>query len=369
MKTTFVFFGLIGALCAATMPAGNLPRQQTAPPVKNPVYRPNTVFGSHEDLRSPKFEELRVKYRLEEAVKGETDDFKRILLLRHWLHERVVVDKKGVEPPEADALHTLEEGPKGGRYSCGHMSVALNAVLNAMGHVTRIVLSGPGEKEPKRLAGSHGANEAWCNTLCKWVLVDAEHDSHFEKEGVPLSALEIRDEVLRDGAKSVVRVRGLDRKPEARVEDESWGQTARTYAWISWPSEGNRFTRYPEDPGGLQVLYEDEYTRTHTWYRNGKKHWAYDARRFKMISAREAIEWTPNVLDVKAQIQEESVEVQIASSTPNLKEYQMKREEGGWERVEEKFKIRLKSPQEKVLLRAVNLLGRWGPEHRLVPGR
>ncbi|HLF95063.1 MAG TPA: transglutaminase-like domain-containing protein [Planctomycetota bacterium] len=359
MKTILLFAGLAGALGAV----------QVEPPVKNPAFRPNTAFGSHEDLRAPRFEELRVKYRLEEAVKGETDDFKRVLLLRHWLHARVVVEKKGPELPDKDALSTLEEGPKGGRYHCAHLSVALNAVLSAMGHVTRIVLSGPGEKEPARLSGSHGSNEVWCNSLCKWVLVDAEHDSHFEKDGVPLSALEVRDEVLRDGAKSVARVRGLDRRPEARVEDESWGQTARTYGWISWPSEGNRFTRYPEDPGGFQVLYEDEYARTHTWYRDGRKHWAYDAGRFKRISERGAIEWTPNVLDVKTRLQGEEWEVQIASSTPNLKEYQMKKGDGAWERAEEKFAIRVKAPPEKVLLRSVNLAGLCGPEHRLVLAR
>lgn len=343
---------------------------QAAPaPVENPVYRPNTVFASHEDLRSPKFEELRVKYKLEDAVRDEPDEFKRILRLRHWLHARVVVEKKGAEPPAADALRTLEEGPKGGRYHCAHMSVALDAVLNAMGHVSRIVLSGPGEKEPARLSGSHGSNEVWCNALRKWILVDAEHDSHFEKGGAPLSALEVRDEVLRDGAREVTRVRGLDRKAEPRVEDESWGLTPRTYAWISWPTEGNRFTLYPKSPEEFHVLYDDDYARTHTWYRDGRKHWAYGARRFKEVRERGAIEWTPNVLDVKARLEGESVEGTIASSTPNLKEYQVRRGDGAWERVEEKFSIRLKSPQERILLRSVNLAGVSGPEHRLVPGR
>lgn len=334
-----------------------------------PVCRPNKVFASHEDLRAPKFAELRAAYKLDEAVKDEKDEFRRILLLRRWLHERVLVRSEGPEPPAADALRTLEEGPKGGRYHCAHMSVALNAVLNAMGHVTRIVLAGPGEKEPPRLSGSHGADEVWCNSLRKWILVDAELDSHFEKDGAPLSALEVRDEVLRDGARSVLRVRGPDRRPEPKVEDESWGRTARTYAWVSWPTEGNRFTLYPETAQESHVLYDDEYSRSHTWHRDGKPHWAYRAQRFKRVPEREAVEWTPNVLDVKAPVDGEALEVTIASSTPNLKEYQVKRGEGAWERAEEKFVLRLKSPPERVLLRAVNLAGVSGPEHRLEVNR
>jgi hypothetical protein len=199
--------------------------------------------------------------------------------------------------------------------------------------------------------------------------VDAEHDSHFEKEGVPLSALEVRDEVLRDGARSVVRVRGLDRKPEPRVEDESWGMTPRTYAWISWPSEGDFFTRYPEDPGGFQVLFEDDHVRTRTWHRDGRKHWAYAAGRFKRVAEREAVEWTPNVVDAKARAQGEGWEVQIVSCTPNLKEYQMRRGEGAWAPVAGKFLIRLSSPREQVFLRSVNLAGLCGPEHRLILDR
>ncbi len=339
---------------------------QSAP---NPVRRPDKVFSSHEDLAHPKFEEFRRKYGLEEAVKGESDEFKRILLLRHWLYRRVVVDKSRPATPEPDAVRTLEEGPGGGAYHCGHMCVALNPVLNSMGHLSRIVFAGAGEKEPRQLSGSHGANEVWSSALSKWILVDAEHDSHFEKEGAPLSALEVRDEVWRDGARNVARVKGQERRPQPRVEDESWGMTARTYAWVSWTSEGDRFTRYPERSYPWELVWEDEVWRTRTWHRDGKKHWAYGAGRFKPVPEREAIEWTPYVLDVKCDVKGDSAEVRIASSSPNLREYQVRRAGGAWERAEEKFTLKLGAAREEVLLRAVNAMGLPGPEHRLTVER
>lgn len=331
----------------------------------NPVRRPDTVFSSHEDLSSPKYEEFRKKYALEEVVRGEADEFKRILLLRNWLYRRVKVDRSQPEPKADDVAHTLDEGPKGGHYHCAHMSMALNPVLNSLGHVSRLVFAGPGEKEPPRLSGSHGANEVWCNALLKWVLLDAEHDTHFEKDGAPLSALEVRDEVLRDGGSGLARVKGTERKPLPRVEDESYGESARTYAWVSFYSEGNRFTRWPERVGGYELVLEDEAFRTRTWYRSGKKHWAYAAGRFKPVKDRGALEWTPNVLDVRSEVRGDAAEIRIASSTPNLGEYQAKRGEGPWERVAERFTIKLAAPREGLRLRAVNLGGVSGPEHRL----
>jgi hypothetical protein len=335
-----------------------------APQAENPAFRPNTAFDSHEDLSSPKYAEFLRKYPIEEAVRGETDEFKRILLLRSWLHRRVRVDRSQPERKADDALDTLDEGPKGGNFHCAHLSVALNPVLNAMGHVSRLVFAGAGEKEPERLSGSHGANEVWCNALRKWILVDAEHDTHFEKGGLPLSALEVRDEVLRDGARRMARVKGPERTPLPAVEDESWGQSARTYAWVSFYSEGNRFARWPERIGGFELVLDDDAFRTRTWHRNGKPHWAYAARRFKPV-AREALEWTPNVLDVRAERRGDTAELCIFSCTPGLKEYQAKRGDAAWARVDERFTLRLAGAREVLLLRSVNLAGVAGPEHRL----
>jgi len=336
--------------------------------VENPAYRPNEVFLAQEDLRSPRFKDLRSRYGLDEVVKGGTDEFGRILLLRNWIRRRIVTDRSKPAVDNDDALRILEEGPRGGHYHCGHISKVQNAVMNAMGYVTRCVFVGAGEKEA-RLSGAHGVNEIWSNTYCKWVLMDAELDSHFEKEGLPLSGLEIRDEVLRDGAANVVRVRGPERKPAARVIDDTWGQTPRTYTWISWYLDGNRHTIWPKQISGVEVVYDDEYWRSHTWYRGGKKHWAYDAGYFRPIRDRRLVEWTPNVLDVKTQINGDAAEVHIASCTPNLKEYQMKNVGGQWRRVEERFVVQLTGNRERRLLRSVNLAGVCGPEYRLVVER
>ena len=51
----------------------------------NPPLYKNTAFELYEALTSPKFQALKDKYQLDTVVKGETDEFKRQLLLRNWI--------------------------------------------------------------------------------------------------------------------------------------------------------------------------------------------------------------------------------------------------------------------------------------------
>ncbi|HOO99701.1 MAG TPA: hypothetical protein P5180_01615 [Bacteroidales bacterium] len=53
--------------------------------VDNPPYHPNTIFQDYEDLTSPGFSHMVEKFQLDTIFHGETDEFKRILLLRHWI--------------------------------------------------------------------------------------------------------------------------------------------------------------------------------------------------------------------------------------------------------------------------------------------
>jgi len=356
------FTGLIIMLCAGARVSGAEYEVVQSP---NPEYRPNTVFSAPEDLRSPLFQGLAARYGLDEVVRGESDEFRKLLLLRHWLNSRIVIDRTRPAANDEDALKILEEGPKGGRYSCGHFEAAQHAVLNAMGWVTRSVLSGPAGDRPD-LTGSHGSNEVWCNSLCKWVMIDAEYDSHFEKDGVPLSALEISEAGRTGDASGVSRVQGLERTPVPAGKFDQWGLTSRAYAFVSWFWQTDRFSAGAKGVSPLEVVYDDDFFRNHTWYRGGQKHWAYDSGNFKRVADRGAIYWTPNVLAVKVRIQRERAMVKIESCTPNLKEYQMKREGGGWEAVADSFNLALSKPEETWILRSMNLAGVAGPEHRLV---
>ena len=214
--------------------------------VQNSVFRPNTVFQSMEDLSNPGFSHLIEKYQLDTIVHGESDEFGRILLLRHWIKTVIPInDHDDPYPGDGYAEGILDAALEGQGFHCGHFMTVQNAIMNAYGYITRCLGAGPGVKGQDGPDGHHGINEIWLNQYHKWVLSDAKYNHHFEKNGIPLSALEVRDEYLKNKAADIVVVNGPDRKVidfdnEVKRSKE---QFARTYTWITWKGNGNYFIK------------------------------------------------------------------------------------------------------------------------------
>jgi hypothetical protein len=333
-------------------------------PVENPRYCGNELFRAFENYYSPRIKHLRSRYGLDAVVAGESDEWKRILLLRHWIRSNIAIDNDNPTQTRGDTFAILDAALKGGKFHCTHFSIVQHAVLNSFGYVTRRLGCGPGLKDD---GGHHGVNEVWVNKFSKWVLIDAKYDAHFEKNGVPLSALEIRDELWREGAKSVVRVVGPDRSPmKPDPETGKWETRPDTYRWCSWETNTNRFTTFPARPTSTLVVLDDEIFRSNTWYRDGKPHWAYDTPYFIKTARRDWIEWTPNVLTSKVTIADGRAHVFLSSCTPNFRSFQIMNEDGTWLYCGEQVELSLDSGRRKrFTFRTINLFGVTGPEHRV----
>jgi len=63
-----------------------------------PAFVPDTAFSGYEDLSNPKFAALKEKYQLDTVFHGETDELKRILLLRNWIKKHIKIDNVGPYP-------------------------------------------------------------------------------------------------------------------------------------------------------------------------------------------------------------------------------------------------------------------------------
>lgn len=335
--------------------------------VDNPVFKENTAFKFSEDLSSPKFQELKTKYQLDTIFHGEKDEFKRILLLRHWIKTVIKIDDHG-DPYPGDGYveGILDAALQGTGFHCGHFMKVQNGIMNAYGYVTRTLGAGPGVKGGPD--GHHGINEIWLNDYNKWFLSDAKYDHHFEKNGIPLSALEIRDEYLKNKAADIVKVKGPDRivtdiDPETGTSKE---RSAQTYTWIEYHTNNNMFTVWP-DHETLLTMYEDDFFKNHTWIWGGKPHWAYDQPEFMILEPnRDAIEWTPNTIKSKVSIKGDKAHIELISDTPNLKEYQMKKSPSDdWQRVENTLDVNLTDDTNKFVFRTINLAGVSGPEHHV----
>ncbi|MCK5279406.1 MAG: hypothetical protein KAK04_12720 [Cyclobacteriaceae bacterium] len=333
--------------------------------VNNPAFIKNTAFKHSEDLSSPKFQHLITKYQLDTIFHGETDEFKRILLLRHWIKTVIKIEDFGDPYPGGGyAEGILDAALEGTGFHCGHFMNVQNGIMNAYGYVTRTLGAGPGVKGGPD--GHHGINEIWLNDYNKWFLSDAKYDHHFEKDGLPLSTLEIRDEYLKNKTADIVKVKGpdrsvIDKDPETGTSKE---RSAQTYTWIEFHTYNDMFTNWPNHETSL-TMYADDYFNNNTWIWGGNPHWAYEKSEFMIREPnRHAIEWTPNTIESKVSIEHQVAHIELISDSSNLKEYQMKEmPTGDWKKVENSLDVNLTEDTYEFAFRIVNLANVSGPEH------
>lgn len=335
----------------------------------NPAFNPNTAFESYENLTNPKFAALKAKYQTDTIFHGETDELKRILLLRNWIRSVVPINDPGPHPGDGSPESILDHALKGNGYHCGHYMVVQNAIMNAYGYVTRCLGAGPGGADG--VQNHHGIDEIWLNSYNKWFVSDAKYNSHFEKNGIPLSALEVRDEYLKNKAVDITRVKGTGRVPVEFDEEYKMSKEhfARTYSWIEWDAYSDKYTPDSAIKGdrGILAMYSDDFFKAHKWMWDGKPHWAYDTKFMKLVSDRKAIEWTPNTIASTVSIEKDKATILLKSNTPNLKTYQVKKlPTDSWSDVSDSLQTELKQDNNEFIFRTVNLAGVTGPEHKVI---
>ena len=97
--------------------------------VDNPEFIPDTAFVSFEDLSSPKFKALKEKYQLDTIFHDEKDEFKRILLLRHWIKKTILIDLSVPHPGDGTAEGILDEAIKGNGFHCAYFMIVHNEII------------------------------------------------------------------------------------------------------------------------------------------------------------------------------------------------------------------------------------------------
>ena len=350
---------LLGLVLMATLTTAEAERFRLVPQANAPL-AVNELFIAQEDLRSPRFAALRERFRLDEAVRGVDGEFARILALRHWLKGRIAIENDNpTAVAHMDAWDILVAAEAGGRFHCAHFRLVQQAVLSAYGHVTRCLGVGDGRLERGR---HHGVNEVWVNELGKWVLTDAKYDLHYEKAGVPLSALEMRAEILADGGAQVERAYGPGRERRPGPHPD----VLETYRWLSWELNGNVFSAFPGHVSSALVTFEDDYAKANVWYRDGSPHWAYAARFFVPTPHRRWIEWTPNVVQAHPRIIGDRVGIWLSSCTPNFRSFVMRTGDGPWADCADTLDLAVPPAGLRLEFRAENLAGVSGPVHRVV---
>lgn len=332
--------------------------------ISGPEFGAPSLFQGVEDPASPLVTRLRTEHRLDDVVRGETNEFRKLLKLRHWVHSRWHIDNE--QSFNGDVFAILEKAKAGAGFNCSHAMKVQHAVMTAMGFVVRdLGVQCNTQEYPDGY--HHGVNEVWSNDYAKWVLMDAEYDFHFERDGQVLSALELHEAARRDGGTGVVKVQGPDR---AAVPMKGRGfpfTSVIGYWWVSYHVRQNTFTQ-PSGNESRLVVFDNEAFRQTTWYRKRgdnvlRKHWAYDAKAFIPTRERRLIEWTPGVSALSVRrVSADELEVEIRSATPNLAAYEVRLNGRPVRDVEDgRVRWKLAEGENALVVRSRNALGVLGP--------
>ena len=332
--------------------------------VIGPAFHAPEHFPGIEDYHNPRLKRLREEYRLDEIVAGDTNEFRRMLKLRHWVHTRWPIDND--QKFDGDAFAILDMAKTGAGFHCSHSMAVQHAVMASMGYVARD-LGVDRNHEGFGRSLHHGVNEVWSNDYAKWVVLDAKYDAHFERAGVPLSALELHEAVRADGGRNVVKMQGVGRLKAPMDRPEAPEGSIRSYWWVSYNLRPNPFTE-PHWSGNSRLLVMDNAAfRSTTWYRSNSsglvKHWAYAANAFILTRNRHEIEWTPGVPDLRVrQVAPKELEVQLRSATPNFKSYLVRANGGSWRSLDgDRARWVLRDGENRFEARTQNLFGVQGP--------
>lgn len=338
--------------------------------------RENTVFVDAEKVSPVNRIFFNQKYSLDSLFREDDDEFSRILRLRNWISKAInISDFEGKYPGEGHADRILDLAAGGQGFHCEHYMIVQNAIMNSHGYVTRCLGVGPGVRGGPDV--HHGTNEIWSNTYGKWFVSDAKYDHHFEKNGIPLSALEIRDEYLKNRGADILMIKGPGRQAAQSIrllnrQGERYDRPAesfvQSYTWLSWERSNNRYTGWPSNRNDISHgnYYSDTFSIRNTWIREGKKHWAYDTPYMHLVDSRTALEWTPNVISSAVTLNGAVAKVRLESETPGFLRYEMNRDGLGWKPAGDYMEIRVRGQETRLSFRSVNVFEVAGPEHEVV---
>jgi len=183
----------------------------------------------HESADTPEIARLRAEFDFDEyAARGETE-LDQMLLLKNWVFENVDFKHNYGLGNLRNALRILRLARGGATFHCSHFAAVYMQCAVSMGWTARyFFLRNVKEEE-------HAVNEVWSNQLSKWIFVDVTWNVHIEKDSVPLSILEIRNEWIRNGGRDVVYVFGAGANEARYTHEDLPVERSDNNAWIWWP--------------------------------------------------------------------------------------------------------------------------------------
>ena len=233
----------------------------------NPPVESSTIPFGWQDLHHPGLARLAETYRLAEVIGRGRDEFEQLRLLRHWCFRTIARGMPEWVPHDPELLAGVVS--EGRPFYCTYYAQFLMYAATALGWPARHIGIDCDHAEGEQ-STHHGVTELFCFTLDKWLVLDAMFDVHYEREGVPLSALEIRDTYRKHGPQEPeicvgpegMRVRSSGKNTPAGFDEPA------CYYWFLVRSRNDHFTLPVWQGNARDILYVDDVNREKTWYQN-----------------------------------------------------------------------------------------------------
>jgi hypothetical protein len=246
---------------------------------------------------------------------------------------------------------------KGNCYFCTYKAMACVELASAFGWTARLVN-----------IMYHMVYEMWSNQWNKWVLCDSLFNVHYEKDGVPLSAWEIRREQLRNRGRRVRLVWGV-RRHDLGTPRCDW------FEWFVIYMHNNFFDFLPGDHIHPLLMPRDRYNQGKFWRQDrniGRKRGnVYVCK--GMVSEESDprhIDYPINQTEVFLTRREHDLLVRFQHTMPNYSHIEARIGAGRWRRFEQwraaEMPWRPGNGRSRLEARCVNTRGVAGPVSRIV---
>ena len=183
-------------------------KQMDIVPVVRNDYSRRFAFDSYEN---PKLQKLRRQEHLDKVVAEGKTEFDRQVLLLDWVYRRF--KKFGAPTSDAyGALDIVNDIDAGHTFFCNHYARVMVSTAAALGWQDRLIAVRVGNNAHGSGVTEHSITEIWSNQHGKWVMFDPTFALYVEKDGMPLSAWEIRQNWFYGDPDSLDFVIGAQRK-------------------------------------------------------------------------------------------------------------------------------------------------------------
>jgi hypothetical protein len=196
----------------------------------------------YQPLADPLLEQLASREHLRDVVAGAPRQLDQIQRLRDWVNAQWPDGNPSPYPPwnALTVLDWIRAGKTGG--FCGQYAQVFLQSLAALGFTARYVEIGSRDNPY-----AHYVTEVWSNEFDKWVVMDPDFNGYFERDGVPLSALEIHDAFVSPALTDVVPVFAEARPGHATPTTWPHG-TAELYYYLRYHLNANQLSKPDENP-------------------------------------------------------------------------------------------------------------------------